>query len=403
MNNSANNKDDNLLQEKIDEFKEKNKNTSIKQFNYTPWTILSLLVAACALGFAGGTLAVKMAPKGGTPTTVLTKDKTSSEDTGDNPQSANVSPDALSAASSVTAIAERNIKSIAEINTETAKTDKSLKQYTSSGAGSGIIVSPDGYIITNNHVVSGANKISATVGGERVDARLVGADSEMDIALIKVEKTDLQQVTFGDSSNIKIGESVIAIGNPLGQLGGTVTEGIVSALNRDVTINNETMSLLQTDAAINPGNSGGGLFNLQGELIGMVTARSKSASSEGIGFAIPVNDLKKPLNDLKEFGYVRGRVSIEMGVTDAAMFKSSSLYKNYSKGVFITDVPEDSNAKAAGFQVGDCIISINSDEVTNITSLNRIIKKYAAGDTVSVGIMRKEENLTLNLQFAEKK
>lgn len=403
INNSTDNTNDDLLQKKIDEFKEKQKTADLKQLNYTPWATLSLLVAASALGFVGGTLAVKMASKEEVSAAILQNGTISDADSGNNLRSGNVSLDNVLPVSSVTAIAERNIKSIAEINTETAKKDKSLKQYTSSGAGSGLIVSSDGYIMTNNHVVSGANKISVTIDGEKLDARLVGADNEMDIALIKVDKTDLPQVTFGDSSNIKVGESVVAIGNPLGQLGGTVTEGVISALNRDITINNETMTLLQTDAAINPGNSGGGLFNLQGELIGMVTAKSKSASSEGIGFAIPVNDLKKPLNDLKEFGYVRGRINLEMGITDAAMFKSSSLYKDYSKGVFITDVPEDSNAKAAGFQTGDCIISINEDEVSNIPALNRILKKYTAGDTVIVGIMRKEESFTLNLQFAEKK
>lgn len=404
-NNQKNNKETtSILQQKIDEFKKKRENSNLKHFdiNYNLWGVCSLLVAASALGFAGGIIAVKTIGAN-TQNTVLSDKKMISEDISDNSQSPSPNSETLLTYSSVTAIADRNIKSIAEINTETAKSDKSMKQYTSSGAGSGIIVSSDGYILTNNHVISGANKINATVNGESLNAELVGVDSELDIALIKVNKNDLQPVTFGDSSNIKIGENVVAIGNPLGQLGGTVTKGIISALNRDITINNETMSLLQTDAAVNPGNSGGGLFNLQGELIGMVTAKSKSASAEGIGFAIPVNNLKKPLNDLKEFGYIRGRVNIEMGITDASMLKSSSLYKNYSKGVFITNVPEDSNAKAAGFQSGDCIISINSDEITNITSLNKILRNYSAGDIASIGVLRKEENLTLNLQFAEKR
>ena len=403
MSNTSNNKSSDLLQQKINEFNKKNNEKNTKNFSFNIYNICTtaaLLVAASALGFVGGTIASKI-PNSQTPA-VSSNEKFNSQDSYENTDGQS-SAGTYVLNSSITAIAQRSIKSIAEINTETAKTDKSLKQYTSSGAGSGIVVSSDGYILTNNHVISGATRISATVDGEHFDATLVGSDSEMDIALIKVDKSGLQPVVFGDSSNIKIGENVVVIGNPLGQLGGTVTEGIISALNRDITINNETLSLIQTDAAVNPGNSGGGLFDLRGELIGMVTAKSKSATYEGIGFAIPVNNLKKPLSDLREFGYVRGRAGIDMGITDASMMKSSSLYKNYTKGVFITNVPDDSNAKAAGLQVGDCIVSIDSTEVSDITSLNKLIKNYSAGDTVSVNILRKEESLSLNLQLTEKK
>lgn len=393
-----------IIKKKLNEInlsKDKNKFKFLKITKET-WVIGSFLAAASALGFLGGLIAVNVSNKNWTQKTSISQIENSADETNNDVVYESQTGEA-STYLSITSIAERNIKSVAEINTETAKTDKSLKQFTSAGAGSGIVISADGYIMTNNHVISSANKISATVNGESFEASIVGADTELDIALLKIEKYDLQPVIFGDSSNIKIGENVVAIGNPLGQLGGTVTKGIISALNRDITINNETMNLLQTDTALNPGNSGGGLFNLRGELIGMVVAKSKSASAEGIGFAIPVNNLKKPLNDLKEFGYIRGKIDIEMGITDASMLKSSNLYKNYTKGVFITKIPDESNAKSAGLQSGDCIVSIDSQDINNITSLNRTLRNYSAGDTVSVGIMRKDETLTLTLQLAEKK
>lgn len=403
-NNSQEEVKNEIIKQKLNErniFKDKNKFKDFKISKDT-WVIASFLVAASALGFLGGLIAVNISNKNSTQKAYTNQSESSINGTNNEVTYESQSGEA-STYLSITSIAERNIKSVAEINTETAKTDKSLKQFTSAGAGSGIIISVDGYIMTNNHVISGANKINATINNESFEASVVGVDTELDIALLKIDKNDLQPVIFGDSANIKIGENVIAIGNPLGQLGSTVTKGIISALDRDITINNETMNLIQTDAPVNPGNSGCGLFNLRGELIGMVVAKSKSASTEGIGFAIPVNNLKKPLNDLKEFGYIRGRVDIEMGITDANMLKSSNLYKNYSKGVFITKVPEESNAKAAGFQSGDCITSIDSQEINNITSLNRLLRNYSAGDTVSVGIMRKDETLALSLQLAEKK
>ncbi|MBQ2862637.1 MAG: trypsin-like peptidase domain-containing protein, partial [Clostridia bacterium] len=183
---------------------------------------------------------------------------------------------------------------VVEIVTENIQESAFYGQYVTSGAGSGVIINENGYIITNNHVVAGANTIYVrTTDQKEYKASLVGTDEESDIAVIKIDATSLKAATLGDSSAIKLGEAVIAIGNPLGSLGGTVTDGIISALDREVTIDGQEMRLLQTNAAVNPGNSGGGLFNMAGELIGVVNAKSSSSNSgatiEGLGFAIPIN------------------------------------------------------------------------------------------------------------------
>ena len=304
---------------------------------------------------------------------------------------------------SISSIAERNIKSIAQVTIESAVGTNSNKNYASSVGGSGIVVSEDGYILTNNQVVSGSGEIHINIGGEVYNAEIIGSDSELDIALLKIDKTGLIPVIFGNSDTLKLGETIIVLGNPLGNIGGSVTKGIISALSREITINSKTLNLIQVDRPINPSSYGGGLFNLQGELIGMTVYKKSSAASEGIGFAIPVDLLKKPLADLKEFGYIRGKIDIEIKISDLSLFKSSDLYKNYSRGVIVTNVPENSNAQAAGFKKGDCIISVNSVEISDSNSFRNAIKNYTAGDMIAVGIQRGEEYLTLNLQLAEKK
>lgn len=399
---------ENALQETIDNFKEKEKQKHEKKYEIqnfinklidkTPNIYIPLLsVTICFIcGTLGGILAVKMFPSD------FQNNQSNSQPANNeiNEEIENNSSAQNSSQFSVTLIAERNIKSIVEITSEMPSSNKyssnkALNQYSSSGSGSGIIVSGDGYIITNNHVISGANKINVTVEGKNFDAQFIGSDSEFDIALIKIDAAGLQPVTFGDSANIRLAESVVAIGGPFEKASGSVAKGIISSLERTLTINNETLTLLQIDAPVNSASSGGGLFNLRGELIGMIISKSKSVS-DTIGFAIPVNNLKKPLNDLKEFGYIRGKADIGMQTSDVSGTKSNT------GGAVITEIFENSNAQAAGFQVGDCIISIDSKDVTNTSSLGKIIKGYVAGDIVSVGIIRKEEKLNLNLQFSEK-
>lgn len=199
----------------------------------------------------------------------------------------------------VSEIAEQTVDSVVEISTETVTTGNRIRQYVSEGAGSGVIISSDGYIATNKHVIEGASKIIVRLrSGEEYSAELIGSDSKTDIAVLKISAEGLEAAVYGDSGSLITGELAVAIGNPLGELGGTVTEGIISALNRTITIDDEEMSLLQTSAAINPGNSGGGLFNNQAQLIGIVNAKSSGSDVEGLGFAIPINSVKDVMEQI---------------------------------------------------------------------------------------------------------
>lgn len=200
--------------------------------------------------------------------------------------------------SSIVDVVETAWDSVVEISTETVYSSR-RGSYTAAGAGSGVIISDDGYIVTNNHVIEGVSSIFVTTtDGTEYEAELIMTDEENDVALLKIEATDLTYALFGDSDQLQVGELAVAIGNPLGSLGGTVTEGIISATDREITIDGVTMTLLQTSAAINQGNSGGGLFNANGELIGIVNAKSSGLAIEGLGFAIPINAVKEIISEI---------------------------------------------------------------------------------------------------------
>lgn len=282
--------------------------------------------------------------------------------------------------------------SVVEINTE--YTTVSLwYQYVSGGAGSGVIISEDGYIITNNHVICGsdgttiAEKITVRLtDGSEYDATVVGTDADADIAIIKIDKSGLTPAVMGDSDTLSVGEDVIAVGNPLGELGGSVTNGIISALDREISVNGVEMNLLQTNAAVNPGNSGGGLFNMRGELIGVVNAKSSGDGVEGLGFAIPVNDALNVAEQLMEYGYVKGKVVIGISlydVTDASMARYLGL-SGY--GTYITDVTAGYNDDV--LQVGDRIISVNGEEISSSEDVTAIVKKASVGDKLTFQVSR---------------
>ncbi len=297
-----------------------------------------------------------------------------------------------------TAIVNKTADSVVEITTETVSTGSFFQQYISTGAGSGVIISDDGYILTNNHVIDGANNINVTLrDGTDYEAEVIGKDAALDIALLKIDGKDLTPATFGDSSEIQVGDYAVVIGNPLGQLGGTVTDGIVSALDRDVIIDGETMSLLQTNAAINPGNSGGGLFNAEGELIGIICAKASSETTEveGLGFAIPINDVLDVLNDLKEYGYVQGRIDLGMTLTDIA---SNQVYQ---AGVYVSGVTKGSSADDAGFQSGDLITAINGEDVESVAEVKEIIGGLSIGDNVKFSVTRGSKSGTLTMILEE--
>lgn len=357
-------------------------------------TILAI-VLICALasfifGAAGGFLANKYL-KGGSSIVFKTAEGSNA--------SSSASADAGSG-KTIAQITDAVANSVVEITTESVRTGNYINQYVTEGAGSGVIISNDGYIITNNHVISNASKINVrTKAGQTYTASLKGTDSTSDIALLKIDANDLSPVTIGDSSNLKVGDMAIAIGNPLGQLGGTVTAGIISALDREITINGTKMNLLQTDAAINPGNSGGGLFNSNGELIGIVSAKSSGESIEGLGFAIPVNDITNVIKDISEFGYVKGRPQLGVSLVDVKDSQAAWQYGVSKLGVYVYSVNDGSGAAQAGLKAGDLIQAIDNKSVSTSSDVKAVIQQHNVGDTVTLSIVRDnmQQDITVTL------
>lgn len=299
----------------------------------------------------------------------------------------------------LTKLADDCIKSVVGIETE-------------SGSGSGVIITEDGYIVTNYHVISGYKNVAVyTQDGTKYDATLIGSDSQTDLAVLKIEATGLTAATLGNSVNINIGETVLAIGNPLGTLMSTVTNGIISGVNREVTIDGHTMNLIQTNAAINPGNSGGGLFNTNGELIGVVNAKSMGIEVEGLGFAIPIDTAKSVINDLISQGYVSGRPYLGVSLQDIVIsyggrqdpynffFGQAQQYENR---VQVMSVEEGGAAAAAGMQVNDIILSIEGTEITSKEDINSLLMEYNAGDTVIITVQRGNDKVDLPVTLGER-
>lgn len=292
--------------------------------------------------------------------------------------------------------------SVVEITTESITTGNFMQQYVSSGAGSGVIITEDGYILTNNHVIEGASYISVTLTDQTTyEAELVGRDADLDVALIKINAEGLSEAAIGDSSQLLVGEPVVAIGNPLGQLGGTVTDGIISALDREITMNGRSMNLLQTNAAINPGNSGGGLFDDEGRLVGLVVAKSAGEDVEGLGFAIPINDVAAILEDLKEYGYTRNKVSLGVTLLDINTEQMAMMYGVRYIGTYIYSVEEGSPAHTAGLQPGDCILSINETEITSGEDVSSLLKEIHVGETMQFNLLRNGQQMTLQVTAGE--
>lgn len=354
------------------------------------------ILASGVVGFGGGWLADNLTESGVLPSgNGLTIQKVVNTASGATPSEGD--------AMTTEQIAEKTAGSVVEITTEVMKTGSFSQQYIESGAGSGVIVSENGYIITNNHVIDGASKITVTLkNGKSYTATLVGTASPViDVALLKIEESGLTPVVFGDSDSIKVGEKAVVIGNPLGQLGGTVTDGIVSALNRDLSIDGVSMNLLQTNAAINPGNSGGGMFNSKGELIGLIVAKSTGSEVEGLGFAIPSNQVTDVLDDLTKYGYVRGQVDLGMSLLDITSEQMAMMYGVNEIGVYVLSVNSGSNAETAGFQRGDRIVSINGTEVSTADEINKILKSLSVGDTVKVKVSRSGQSGELSFKLEE--
>lgn len=300
-------------------------------------------------------------------------------------------------------IASEVADSVVEITTEVMQTSSYYGQYIAQGAGSGVIISDDGYILTNNHVIDGASSIKVTTrSGDTYDAKLQGTDAKVDIALLKIDAKDLPTAVFGDSDTLEVGSKAVIIGNPLGTLGGSVTEGIISALDRSIDIDGKTMHLIQTDASVNPGNSGGGMFNGQGELTGIVVAKSASEEIDNIGFVIPINNVLDILGNLKDYGYVRGRADTGMDFIDLSnQMYAWYYYGNNETGVYISSVDNGSSAEEAGFRKGDRVVSIDGKEITSSTEIETLISDKSAGDKVSFVISRGGKQATIELTLIE--
>ncbi len=297
---------------------------------------------------------------------------------------------------------EHYVNAVVAISNESTTTNYFGQISQTASSGSGMILTKDGYILTNNHVVSGAETLTVlTTDGEEYDATVIGADSENDVALIKIEGTDFPTVSVGDSDSIQVGEQVCAIGNPLGELTNTLTVGYVSALNREITESTgSSINMFQTDCAINSGNSGGPIFDMNGNVMGITTAKPSSSSSaatvEGIGFCIPINDAMDIVDDLLQYGYVKGRVSMGISCQDMNSFMQ---YYNLPIGPYILMVGEGSAAEKAGLQKGDMILEIDGESTESITDMKVKLKKYQPGDTATIKIYRTESSETMELQI----
>lgn len=293
---------------------------------------------------------------------------------------------------SVAEIAAKVTPSVVGINVESPA---------GSGTGTGIIMSSDGYIVTNAHVVSGMSKISVVLMDEtEYDATVIGTDSQTDLAVIKIDASGLTAAEFGNSDELAVGDEVVAIGNPLGMdFAGSVANGIISGLNREVEIEGQVMNYIQTNASINSGNSGGPLVNGEGQIIGINSAKISSAIAEGMGFAIPINDAVPIINELKENGYIGGRPQIGIGGKD--IDEATAQYYNVPPGVLVQQVSPGSGAADADIQSGDIITAINGTEISSVAELNRVKNELKPGDTIELTTYRNGRTGTVKVVLTE--
>lgn len=296
-----------------------------------------------------------------------------------------------------------NVNSVVSINSTSKSTNVFGQTVPTASSGTGFIITADGYIVTNHHVVAGATEVKVTLyGGETYDAKVIGSDSEYDVAIIKIEEKDLRPVTLGNSANVNVGDTILAVGNPLGELTFSQSQGSVSCCNRAINVDGTPFNMIQIDASINPGNSGGPLFNLYGEVVGIVSAKYSSYSNtsvEGLGFAIPISDVQAIITDIMENGMVTNKAY--MGITPGTLTEEMAAQYHFgiSKGVFVYSVEEGSAADKAGLRRADVIIAMDGKEIGSYEELISVKKSYKAGDTVTLTVYRDEEEITVELTF----
>lgn len=302
--------------------------------------------------------------------------------------------------SPVVPIAEAVLPSIVAIESASEYTDIFGSNQEAQGTGSGIIISSDGYIVTNNHVIDGAKSLTVILQDQTEwPATVIGADDLSDLAVIKIEKNDLPAATLGDSSALQVGELAVALGSPVGvNFAGSVTSGIVSGLNREIYVGDKTMNLIQTDAAINPGNSGGPLVNSDAQVIGINVLKFADQEVEGMSFSIPINEAKPIIEELIN----KGKVSRPyLGIWGRDILENEVETYNVPEGILIEDVQEDSGAYKAGVVRGDIITYFESTRVTSMKQLIELIQAHNVGDTINITIERNEQTLTLAVLLGE--
>ncbi|MDD3346704.1 trypsin-like peptidase domain-containing protein [Oscillibacter sp.] len=298
-----------------------------------------------------------------------------------------------------------NVNSVVSINvTGTSGTNFFGQAVQTASAGSGFVLTKDGYIVTNYHVVKDADTVKATMyNGDTYDAKFIGGDEDYDIAVIKVDAAELPAVTLGDSDKLNVGDHVLAVGNPLGELTFSMSGGMVSSVNRAINVSGTPFNMIQTDASINPGNSGGPLFNQYGEVMGIVSAKyssySSSESVEGLGFAIPINDVVAMIEDIMTNGYVTNKPYL--GITGGTMSEAMAAQYRYNvkSGVFVYSVEEGGAAAKAGLKMGDVITKVDDHQIATMEDLTAVKKQYSAGDTATVTIYRENKETTVELTW----
>jgi len=295
-----------------------------------------------------------------------------------------------------------NVNSVVSINT-TITRNVFNQVVENAASGSGFLITSDGYILTNYHVVENASQVKVTLySGESYDAAIIGGDEDYDIAVLKIAASDLPAVTLGDSSKLLIGETIAAIGNPLGELTFSMSQGIVSCVDRAINVDGTPFNMIQVDCSINPGNSGGPLVNTYGEVVGIVSAKYSSYSTttvEGIGFAIPINDVIAMVEDIMENGRVTNRPYLAIMAADVTARRAQQNGYGVSEGVLISSLEEGGAAERAGLRAGDIIIELDGKTVSSLSDLNAAKKGHFAGETVPVTVYRDGEEVTVQLTF----
>ena len=296
------------------------------------------------------------------------------------------------------------VNSVVSINvTGTNGTNFFGQPVKTASAGSGFVLTKDGFIVTNYHVVKNADTVKVTMyNGDEYDAKYVGGDEDYDIAVIKVEAADLQPVTLGDSDKLNVGDHVLAVGNPLGELTFSMSGGMVSSVNRAINVSGTPFNMIQTDASINPGNSGGPMFNEYGEVVGIVSAKYSSTGNEaveGLGFAIPINDVFAMIQDIMTNGYITNKPYL--GITGGTMTEQMAAQYRFdiASGVFVYSVEEGKAAEKAGLQMGDVITKVDDHDIKTMEDLTAVKKQYSAGDTVTLTVYRAGETITVELTW----